>query len=139
MPMGFASTSFSKISGRDYKTLNTETALALAETKNPGIITALDPNLKPFFARGGKLLQHHGWADQLIIPDYTIDDYNKVVDTIGSVKSVNDSYRLFTVPGMAHCRGGERANNFDTLTALEQWKKERKAPDRIIASRCVTA
>ena len=38
------------------------------------------------------------------------------------------------VPGMAHCRGGEGPNTFDTVTALEQWVEKDKAPEQIIAS-----
>ena len=32
-------------------------------------------------------------------------------------------------PGMAHCGGGEGPNDFDELTALEQWVEQGKAPD----------
>ena len=45
------------------------------------------------------------------------------------------SYRLFMVPGMGHCGGGEGPNQFDMLGALEQWVEQKKAPDSVIASR----
>ena len=37
-------------------------------------------------------------------------------------------YRLFMVPGMLHCSGGPGPNTFDTVTALEQWVEQGKAP-----------
>ena len=37
-------------------------------------------------------------------------------------------------PGMAHCAGGEGPNNFDELSAIEQWVEQGKAPDQIIAA-----
>ena len=39
------------------------------------------------------------------------------------------------IPGMAHCRGGEGLNSFDSITVLEQWVEKGKAPDQIVASR----
>jgi len=35
---------------------------------------------------------------------------------------------------MTHCAGGPGLNTFDTLTALERWVEEGKAPDKLIAS-----
>jgi feruloyl esterase len=46
-----------------------------------------------------------------------------------------DFARLFMVPGMAHCGGGEGPNRFDMVSALEQWVEHGKAPERIEASR----
>ena len=48
---------------------------------------------------------------------------------------MQSSYRLFMVPGMAHCRGGDGTSSFDMLSALQQWVENGKAPDRIDASR----
>ena len=42
---------------------------------------------------------------------------------------------LFMAPGMGHCGGGDGPNTFDMVAALEQWVEQRKAPDRIVASR----
>ncbi len=52
-----------------------------------------------------------------------------------SVKNVRDAVRLFMVPGMGHCGGGEGPNTFDMLSALDQWVRSGKAPDQIPASR----
>jgi feruloyl esterase len=54
---------------------------------------------------------------------------------MGGAAKVQGAYRLFMVPGMAHCGGGEGPNQFDMLGALEQWVEKGKAPESVIAAR----
>ena len=54
---------------------------------------------------------------------------------MGGANKVAGNYRLFMVPGMNHCGGGDGPSNFDALTALEQWVEKGKALDQMIASR----
>jgi feruloyl esterase len=42
--------------------------------------------------------------------------------------------RLFMVPGMGHCGGGEGPNTFDMMVPLEQWVEKGQAPTRVVAS-----
>ena len=53
---------------------------------------------------------------------------------MGGAKKVMDNYRLFMVPGMNHCGGGDGTASFDMLAALEQWVEKQQAPDQIPAS-----
>src|SRR5215471_5452967 len=99
-----------------------------------GQINALSPDLKAFFARGGKLLMYHGWADPQISPLNATTYYEQVVKAAGGAGKVSGNYRLFLAPGMAHCGGGEGPNDFDKIGTLEQWVEHGKAPDQIVAS-----
>jgi feruloyl esterase len=119
----------------DYKTFNFDSDVALGDRIENDIINATGPDLKAFFGHGGKLLQYHGWSDPTISPRNSINYYKSVLDTMGSGSKVNESYRLFMVPGMAHCGGGDGPDQLDPINALEQWVERGKAPDRIIASR----
>jgi feruloyl esterase len=60
--------------------------------------------------------------------------YNSVVKAPGGASNAMSSVRLFMALGMGHCRGGEGADTFDAVTALEQWVEHGKAPDQIRAS-----
>jgi feruloyl esterase len=53
---------------------------------------------------------------------------------LGGASKTAESVRLFMVPGMGHCRGGDGPNSFDMVTALERWVEDGVAPDRIVAS-----
>lgn len=119
----------------DWRTFDLETALekadAAGETK---AADAVDPNLSPFAAHGGKLLMYHGWSDALVAPRASVNYYNRVLATMGGAAKTADWIRLFMVPGMGHCRGGDGPNTFDVVGALEQWVAARRPPDRIIAA-----
>jgi feruloyl esterase len=121
----------------DYKTLNYDSDMSLVESVEKGNINAMDPNLKPFLSRGGKLIQYHGWADQQIPSGTSPEYYTAVTQALGGADKVKSGYRLFMVPGMGHCGGGDGTATFDMLTALEQWVEKKQAPDQIPASRIV--
>ncbi len=133
----------------DYKTFNVEPATKMADEKTANILNATDPNLKPFRARGGRLIMYHGWGDAAIPAPSTIDYYNSVVAKLGRRKT-DEFTRLFLVPGMQHCGGGPGANSFgqrgtappfdpehNIYMALEQWVEKGVAPSQVIATKYV--
>jgi len=120
-------------------------AFRKAETKFAPILNATDPNLSAFRQRGGKLLQYHGWNDQLISAQNSIDYYESVLGYFGRDKKdrtktladVQSFYRLYMAPGMAHCSGGTGPNTFEMQTVMEQWVEAGKAPEEIVATHAI--
>ena len=68
------------------------------------------------------------------MPPWATNGYKSVANALGRI---DDSVRLFIVPGMGHCGGGEGPNTFDMLGALEQWVERGKTPDQIVASHSI--
>ena len=117
----------------DFKTLDFDKDVDLADKLDNGLLNAIDPNLKDFFAHGGKLLIYHGWNDQLISPINSVNYYDSVAAKMGGAAKIHDSFRLFMAPGMNHCGGGDGPSRLNPLAAIEQWVEKGKAPDQIIA------
>jgi feruloyl esterase len=116
----------------DLRTLDYDRDLAAARERHDAILKATDPDLSVFVDRGGKLFLWHGWNDTLIAPRNTIHYYEEVLRTMGADR-VKDSVRLFMLPGVLHCSGGDGADNVDHLSVLEGWVELGKAPDHVIA------
>lgn len=114
----------------DPATFDVDTHMALAEQQDQGAAKAMDPDLSAFVDSGGRLLMYHGTTDGLIPYGNTVNYYESVVGTIGE-DTADESVRLFLVPGMDHCAGGEGAFAVDWLTALEQWVETGQAPDTL--------
>lgn len=107
-----------------------------------------NPDLSAFHARGGKLIVYQGWADSLVPAQPTLQYLLDVERVMGGRERTAQFMRLFMVPGMDHCVGGDVPDRFggaggdapqvdaehDLLSALEAWVERGQAPSRIIAS-----
>jgi feruloyl esterase len=134
----------------DFHTLDFDKDVALADRTVGPIINSTSPDLSDFRALGGKMIIWHGWADPLVNPRNSID-YVRSVAAAGRGKSGKEHdddeaasgtqgfLRLFMAAGLTHCSGGPGLTTFDTLTALERWVEQGKAPDKLIASHTTLA
>jgi len=144
----------------DFRTLNFDSDIKLADDKVGPILSSTNPDLRRFQARGGKMIQYHGWADAAVAPVDSINYYERVVSFMygqahggrdgNSLRRTQAFYRLFMVPGMGHCSGGPGADNFgnkpgipppevdaehDVVSALDRWVVSSVPPEKIIASK----
>ncbi len=92
---------------------------------------ATSPDLSAFNAAGGKLILWHGWADQHISPLFTINYYESMQDTMGAA-TVDTFARLYLVPGVAHCGGGQGMPNIDLVSQITGWVEQSTAPDAVM-------
>jgi feruloyl esterase len=99
------------------------------------LANANDPDLSKFHARGGKIIMTYGWADQILQPLMGVHYYEQATAKNGP--KTTDFFRLFMVPGMAHCAGGVGPDQNDAVTAVIDWVEKGVAPDALIASKIV--
>jgi hypothetical protein len=102
------------------------------------VIGTDNPDLSAFRKRGGKIVMWHGFADQLIYPQGTIDYFERVQDLFGTSRTKR-FLRLFMAPGVAHCGGGAGPPPSGQFEALVRWVEEGKAPETLDAIRRDTA
>ncbi len=95
---------------------------------------ALSLDLEEFRRTGGKLIIWHGWADQAIPAAGTLDYYERLWQHAGGLPETQQWARLFMIPGMYHCSGGDRLTEFDPFRELVAWVEHGTAPERILAN-----
>jgi len=146
--MGFACSLVQNVTTCDYLAVDVVAQDNIARSTLQPILSSVNPDLSAFKARGGKLIQYAGWSDAAIPPQNGLNYFRKVTKVMGDP---SDFYRVFMVPGMAHCSGGEGPNAFgngtsngpvidadhDLVKALERWVEQGTAPSRIVATHYV--
>jgi feruloyl esterase len=129
------------------KAFSVDAGFQSAHEKTADWLDAVNPDLKAFKARGGKLILYHGWNDPAIPAVNTVNYYQSVIAKMGQ-KDADSFVRLYMVPGMQHCEGGPGADSFGQVgqlvfddpeksvdAALVQWVEKGTTPGTIIASK----
>ena len=131
----------------DYKSFAVDSGIQTAKEKTAGALDAVNADLTPFRARGGKLILYHGWNDPAIPALNTVNYYDEVLAKMG--QSNADSFvRLYMLPGVQHCGGGNGPDDFgqfgasankdpehNAFVALENWVEKGTVPGSFIASK----
>jgi feruloyl esterase len=118
----------------DYKTFDFDRDTHLLDDWGK-LADAKNPDLSKFKSRGGKLIMTYGWADSILQPMMGVNYYEQAVAKNGP--QTKDFFRLFMVPGMAHCGGGIGPDRNDAVTAMIDWVEKGQPPASIQASRVV--
>lgn len=77
----------------------------------------------------------HGLADPAISPVGTIAYYQAVQNFMGGAARTSDFARLFMLPGVGHCGGGDGPDSFNGLGALVDWVEQGQAPTSLLTSK----
>ena len=99
-----------------------------------GEFISSNPDLRRFRNAGGKLLMVQGGNDVTEQAHAELDYYEMVERVSGGHQATQTYTRLFLVPGMNHCSGGDGAFVIDYLTAIDRWAGEGQAPERLVAA-----
>lgn len=99
------------------------------------LLGGMNPNLRRFKDSGGKIIVYQGWNDVFVPPLNTVDYAEMVTGAMGGRAATDSFFRLFMIPGMEHCGGGNGAGAIDWLTVLEAWVERGEAPDELKAAR----
>lgn len=137
VPAEWVSTFVAKQPSLDVTTLTTERFTELfrqSVAEYDKVIGTDDPDLSAFRDAGGKLLSWHGSADEFIPADGTVRYRKQVERQLGGGAEVDDFYRLFLVPGAAHCGLNGASGHTDGLAALTAWVEQGKAPQTLPAT-----
>lgn len=118
----------------DFRSFDFDTQLGRLQAQS-AVFDALSTDMRAFRDRGGKIILWHGWGDAAISPLMTIAYYDELLKFMGGDRATQAFARLFLLPGVHHCRGGNGAGLIDALAALEQWREQDRAPDVLIATR----
>lgn len=97
------------------------------------IYTGSNPDLRTYKANGGKILVYQGWRDQSVVPLNIIDYYETTTNTMGGQEAMQDFFRMFMIPGMNHCSGGDGAYAVNYLEYMEDWVENGNAPDMLMS------
>ena len=145
--IGYYSSMVYEKSDWSYKSFAIDSGIQMAKSKTAGALDAVNADLTPFRAHGGKLILYHGWNDPAIPALNTINYYGEVLAKMGQTNA--DSFvRLYMIPGMQHCGGGPGPDDFgqfgaslnndpqhNSYVALENWVEKGTAPGGFIASK----
>ena len=136
VPVGYAVDYFKYIVFKDPnwdpKTLNYDADVERASKGDNLVFDATKADLSSFTKRGGKLVMYQGWAEPGIPPGNLVKYYGEIQQKTSGAK---DAVRVFMVPGMGHCGGGNGTSTFDMVAALDAWRDGGKAPQQVNASR----
>ena len=92
-------------------------------------------NLSTLSGHSGKLLFYKGVRDPWFSALDTLQYYQTLGAANGGAETTRDWSRLFLVPGMGHCGGGEATlDRFDFLSAVVDWVEHDRAPDSVTAT-----
>jgi pimeloyl-ACP methyl ester carboxylesterase len=92
-------------------------------------------NLSSFTAHGGKLIFYHGMSDPWFSALDTLRYYERLSADHHSPGLLSNWSRLFLVPGMGHCSGGEATlDRFDMLSAIVGWVEKGQPPEQVTAT-----
>lgn len=97
------------------------------------LFDATDPDLRPFLARGGRLIVRESAADYLRTPGGSYDYYRAVVQALGQT-AADSVMRLYVAPGLGHggtgvlADGSVAPSRTDLFATLVDWVERGKAP-----------
>lgn len=122
--------------GADIGTQDVDAEFVAALQTNEAIgSTASQYNVSSFIAAGGKHIFYHGEADPWFSANETVRYFGEMAESNDAVASIDEYGRLYLVPGMAHCAGGEQTlDTFDLLTPIVEWVENNAPPGPVTAT-----
>jgi len=129
----------------DWRTVTADEYAQIAQdgSRNIADVTDTFGNLDWFRRHGGKLLTFVGANDQLIHPRGVVHYYRLMASRYGEhgkpdFERLQNFYRLFRGPGVAHCAGGVGPQPQNLFGALVNWVENGVAPEEVLAQTTVS-